>query len=82
MNQIAYSPDIVERIESLSRKAMEKKKILSDFVGILQDRANLEDYYSRNLEKISESLTKLIHGRDNMKEIFLLVRNFVGIQAE
>ena len=82
MNQIAYSPDIVERIESLSRKAMEKKKILSDFVGILQDRANLEDYYSRNLEKISESLNKLIHGRDNMKEIFLLVRNFVGIQAE
>lgn len=35
MNQIAYSPDIVERIETLSRKAMEKKKILSDFVGIL-----------------------------------------------
>jgi hypothetical protein len=77
-----YSPDIVERIETLTFRALEKRRVMQDFIGVLQDRVNLEDYYSRNLEKIGESLNRLIHGRDQMKDIFLLLRNYIMIQAE
>jgi hypothetical protein len=50
-----YSPDILERIETLSRRCADKKKVLTDYIGILQTRAELEEYYSRNLEKIGSS---------------------------
>jgi len=66
----------------LTQKALDKRRVLQDFIGILQDRVNLEDYYSRNLEKIGESLNRLIHGKDQMKELFLILRNYVAIQAE
>ena len=82
MNYLQYSPDIVERIETLSLRANEKKRVIQDFIGILQDRVNLEDYYSRNLEKLGESLNRLIHGKDQMKDIFLLLRNYVSVQVE
>lgn len=82
MNQIEYSPDIVGRIDALTKKALDKKRVLEDFIGIMKVRAELENYYSRHLEKISESLTALIHGKDQLKDIFLIMRNYISIQSE
>lgn len=50
-----FSPDINERIESLTRKCLDKQKVIKDFIGLMQARADLEEYYSRNLEKIGIS---------------------------
>lgn len=47
-----FSPDISERIDTLSKKCIEKKKVILDFISLLQARAELEEYYSRSLEKI------------------------------
>jgi hypothetical protein len=85
-----FSPDISERIDTLSRKCIEKKKVILDFISLLQARAELEEYYSRSLEKIGsilsiyigESLTKLIHGKDCMKDLFVILRSYFQIQSE
>lgn len=84
-----FSPDISERIDTLSRKCVEKKKVILDFISLLQARAELEEYYSRSLEKIGiythssgESLTKLIHGKDSMKDLFVILRSYFQIQSE
>ncbi|CAD8086726.1 unnamed protein product [Paramecium primaurelia] len=77
-----FSPDISERIDTLSRKCLEKKKVILDFISLLQARAELEEYYSRSLEKIGESLTKLIHGKDSLKDLFIILRSYFHIQSE
>lgn len=51
-----FSPDINERIDTLSKKCYEKKKVILDFIGLMQARAELEEYYSRNIERIGNSI--------------------------
>ncbi|KAM3136645.1 hypothetical protein pb186bvf_011281 [Paramecium bursaria] len=77
-----FSPDITEKIDNLTKKCLERKKMLQDFIVLMKQRAELEEYYSRNLEIIAESLTKLIHGKDGLKDIFINLSSYLHIQTE
>lgn len=52
-----FSPDISERVDTLSKKCNEKKKVILDFISLLKARAELEEYYSRSLEKLGIIIT-------------------------
>jgi hypothetical protein len=40
---------------------VERRKILEEFQTILQDRAELEDYYARNIERIGNGYTSFMN---------------------
>lgn len=82
MSYLNYSPDILERIDQLSKRFLDKNKVCEEFLYVLQERAELEEYYSRNLEKQAENLNCLLNGKEIMKETFNCLRNFFIIQAE
>lgn len=51
MNSIGYSPDILEKNENLNKKFNDKQSACDELMYILKERAELEEYYSRHLEK-------------------------------
>ena len=44
----------------LQRISSEKRKLIEDFMNILQERVELEENYAKGLEKLSNSLTNFL----------------------
>ena len=58
---------------------MERWRMCEEFIYIMQERVDLEVYYSRNLEKISESIKNLFVGKEVLKDLFMCLYNFFTI---
>ncbi|KRX01805.1 hypothetical protein PPERSA_00515 [Pseudocohnilembus persalinus] len=82
MATIGYNPDIIEKNDYLQKKFEEKQIHCEELMYILKQRAELEEYYSRNLEKMSFQLAKVIPGKDQIKSIVQSLQAFFTIQSE
>lgn len=49
-----------DKFEMLQKISSEKRKLIEDFTNILQERVEIEDIYSKGLEKLSYLLNNFI----------------------
>ncbi|CAK83385.1 unnamed protein product (macronuclear) [Paramecium tetraurelia] len=79
-----FEPDIVQITEQLSKRLNEKKKSIQEFLNILEQRAEIEDVYSKSLEKIGNELSNIVENtqQDSFTDIMQYVRNYLLISSE
>ncbi|CAD8140211.1 unnamed protein product [Paramecium octaurelia] len=79
-----FEPDIVQITEQLSKRLNEKKKSIQEFLNILEQRAEIEDVYSKSLEKIGNELSIIVENtqQDSFTDIMQYVRNYLLISSE
>ena len=53
-----------------------------EFHSILKSLCEIEEYYSRNLDKLAESTSKLIIGKDTLKEVFIVFERMLASRAD
>ncbi|CAD8200577.1 unnamed protein product [Paramecium octaurelia] len=61
MNQsqkLAYYPNLLGQSERVIQQNIESKRGLEEYLGILQERANIEDQYAKSLYKLSQQIEK------------------------
>jgi len=57
---MSFAVDLWDRLDFLTKKSNENRARLDEFSEIIRQRADLEDYYSKIIEKIGLSLTNFI----------------------
>ncbi|CAD8146160.1 unnamed protein product [Paramecium pentaurelia] len=79
-----FEPDIVQITEQLSKRLNDKKKSIQEFLNILQQRAEIEEVYSKSLEKIGYELSTIVENtqQDSFTDIMQYVRNYLLISSE
>lgn len=50
----------------------EKNTIVQEFLHILKEICEAETFYSRSLDKFANMLSKLIIGKDPLKDVFII----------
>jgi hypothetical protein len=60
----------------------EKNGIVSEFVNILKEICDADIFYSRTMDKFANNISKLIIGKDPLKEVFIIFERLVGAKAE
>ena len=66
---MSFSVDLWDKFEFLTRENSEQKKAIDEFLQSMQDRVELEDYYSRNLERLAQNLNKIFRKGTIMEAI-------------
>ncbi|CAD8046051.1 unnamed protein product [Paramecium sonneborni] len=79
-----FEPDIIQITEQLSKRLNDKKKSIQEFLNILQQRAEIEEVYSKSLERIGNELSNLVENtqQDSFTDIMQYVRNYLLISSE
>eukprot|EP01016_Furgasonia_blochmanni_P005188 TRINITY_DN1200_c0_g3_i2.p1 TRINITY_DN1200_c0_g3~~TRINITY_DN1200_c0_g3_i2.p1 ORF type:complete len:226 (-),score=56.62 TRINITY_DN1200_c0_g3_i2:61-663(-) len=77
---ILYS-DTWAKFDSLERDLNDKRKFCEEFTMIIHERAELEEAYAKNLEKISANLNALIE-RSNLGQSLAAFRSFNLVKSE
>ena len=57
---MSFAVDLWDKFDFLTKKSNEGRARLEEFSEIIRQRADLEDYYSKIIEKIGLSLTNFI----------------------
>lgn len=57
---MSFAVDLWDKFDFLAKKSNEGRSRLEEFAEIIRQRADLEDYYSKIIEKIGLSLTNFI----------------------
>lgn len=71
---MSFAVDLWDKFDFLVKKATEGRARLDEFSAIIQQRADLEDYYSKIIEKIGLSLTNFIErGYIVSRKLFLKI---------
>lgn len=91
-NSTGFEPDISQISDQLTKRLDEKKKSINDFLNIIQERADIEEQYSKSLEKIGNlskyylgnDLSNIIENtlQDSFTDIMQYIRNFLFISSE
>jgi hypothetical protein len=50
----------------------EKNKVTDELVKILKELCNLEVFYSNTLDKLANSVSKLLVGKDPFKDVLII----------
>jgi len=58
--KMSFAVDLWDKFDFLTKKSNESRSRLDEFSSIIQQRADLEDYYSKIIEKIGLSLSNFI----------------------
>lgn len=82
IGQLTFHPDIAERFELFVQHTASKHKVVMEFHSILKGLCELEEFYSRSLDKLAESISKLIVGKDALKEVFITFERMLAARAE
>lgn len=67
---MSFAVDLWDKFDFLVKKSNEGRSRLEEFSSIIQQRADLEDYYSKIIEKIGLTLTNFIER--GLKNFFFL----------
>ena len=57
---MSFAVDLWDKFDFITKKSNESRARLEEFSTIIQQRADLEDYYSKIIEKIGLSLSNFI----------------------
>lgn len=60
----------------------DKNKITNELVNILKQIANLEEFYSTTLDKFANSISKLLVGKDPIKEVLITIDKILTSKSE
>lgn len=79
---IRFHPDLGEKYEQFLEHTASKHRVVSEFLSILKSLCDLEEFYSRNLEKLADSVSKLMLGKDTLKEVFILFERMLSAKSD
>jgi hypothetical protein len=60
----------------------EKNAIVSEFISILKEICDADIFYSRTMDKFANNISKLMIGKDPLKEVFIIFERCIGAKAE
>ena len=60
----------------------EKNAVISEFISILREICDTEIFYSRTLDKFANSISKLMIGKDPLKEVFIIFERIIAAKSE
>lgn len=66
------NPDIELKYDQLLVHMNEKNGILTEFINILKEICDAEIFYSRTMDKFANNISKLMIGKDPLKEVFII----------
>ena len=82
MQREEFSPDIEVKFEQLLAHMSEKNTIVEEFLRILREICDAELFYARSLDKFANNISKLIVGKDPLKEVFIIFERAVSPKSE
>ena len=60
----------------------EKNTIVEEFLRILREICDAEIFYSRSLDKFANNVSKLIVGKDPLKEVLIIFERAIAAKSE
>ena len=60
----------------------EKNNIVGEFVSLLKEICDAEIFYSRTLDKFANNISKLMIGKDPLKEVFIIYERVIAAKSE
>ena len=73
-----FYPDIETKFEHLLTHMGDKNKVTEELVKILKEICNLELFYSSSLDKFANSVSKLLIGKDPIKDILIIFERILA----
>ena len=59
----------------------EKNTIVEEFLRILREICDTEMFYSRSLDKFANNISKLIVGKDPLKEVLIIFERAIAAKS-
>lgn len=81
-NRDEFYPDIETKYKHLLTHMEDKNKVTDELISILQEICNLERYYSTSLDKFANSISKLLIGKDPLKDILIIFERIIASKSE
>ena len=81
-NRDEFYPDIEVKYEHLLTHMADKNKVTDDLIKILKEICNLELFYSSSLDKFANSVSKLLMGKDPIKDILIVFERIIASKSE
>lgn len=81
-NRVEFYPDIETKYEHLLTHMNDKNKITHELINILKEIVNLEEFYSTTLDKFANSISKLLVGKDPIKEVLITLDKILTSKSE
>ena len=75
------NPDIELKFDQLLVHMNEKNGILAEFINILKEICDAEIFYSRTMDKFANNISKLMIGKDPLKEAFIIFERLIGAKS-
>jgi hypothetical protein len=82
MQREELNPDIEIKYDHLITHMTEKNAVVGEFVNILKEICDANIFYSRTMEKFANNISKLMIGKDPLKEVFIIFERLIGAKAE
>jgi hypothetical protein len=76
------NPDIEIKYDHLIAHMNEKNAIVTEFLNILREICDAEIFYSRTMDKFANNISKLMIGKDPLKEVFIIFERLIGAKSE
>ena len=76
-----FYPDIEMKFSQICAHMTEKNKTVEEFMKILKDFCDWEMFNSKNLDKFANSVSKLLIGRDPLKDVFILFERILASKS-
>lgn len=77
-----FYPDIETKYEHLLTHMSDKNKVTDELIKILKEICNLELFYSSSLDKFANSVSKLLIGKDPIKDILIIFERIISSKSE
>ncbi len=77
-----FNPDIEVKFEQLLAHVAEKNGIIGEFLRVLREICDAEIFYSRSMDKFANNISKLMVGKDPLKEVFIIFERAVAAKSE
>lgn len=82
MQREEINPDIEIKFEHLITHMTEKNSIVAEFLSVLKEICDAEIFYSRTMDKFANNISKLMVGKDPLKEVFIIFERIIGAKSE
>ena len=80
-NRDEFYPDIETKFDHLLAHMTDKNKVTDELVKILKEICNLELFYSSSLDKFANSISKLLIGKDPIKDILIIFERIIASKS-
>lgn len=81
MQREELNPDIEIKYDHLITHMTEKNAIVAEFINILKEICDADIFYSRTMEKFANNISKLMIGKDPLKEVFIIFERLIGAKS-